>query len=373
MRIAFVAEAIYPYLKGGKEKRLYELSKRLSDMGHEVDVYTMHWWDEPEKSITTNEGVTLHAISKIHPIYKGDRRNIKEAIMFSVACLKLIKADFDVIDVDQMPFFPVFTTWIVCKIKGRKLYATWHEALRRSDWINYMGPAGNIATVVERLSIRLPHTITVMSDHTLGLIKSELKRNRGLTLIAPGIDTNLIKTTQPTKIKCEVLFVGRLVKDKNVDVLIKAASLLKKRGINLQYAIVGTGPEQNKLQELISINKLEKDVRLIGNLPRQKDIFAYMKTAKVFVLPSVREGFGIVALEALACDTPVVAIDSPANAAMSLIEDKKNGSLVELNSNSIANAIEFWIGQGKLNSYIDNLIEYDWNNSAKKQVEVYAD
>ena len=60
MKIAYVHDAIYPYIKGGAEKRMYELSRRLAKRGHEVHVFGMRWWgDEPETEL---EGVHLHGV-----------------------------------------------------------------------------------------------------------------------------------------------------------------------------------------------------------------------------------------------------------------------------------------------------------------------
>jgi glycosyltransferase involved in cell wall biosynthesis len=104
MKIAFVSDAIYPYNKGGKEKRIYEISTRLAKRGHNVHVYCMKWWKE--KGIHRIEnGVHLHAISRYYSLYFGKRRSIKEAVMFAFACFKLIREDFDVINVDHIPHF----------------------------------------------------------------------------------------------------------------------------------------------------------------------------------------------------------------------------------------------------------------------------
>src|SRR5260221_7593843 len=108
MKVVFVSDAVYPYNKGGKEKRLYELSTRLVKLGHDVHIYTMHWWRSPEK-VRTEQGVRLHAISRRHDLYHGTRRSISEGILFGLACLKLLTVAFDVLDVDHMPFFPVYS------------------------------------------------------------------------------------------------------------------------------------------------------------------------------------------------------------------------------------------------------------------------
>jgi glycosyltransferase involved in cell wall biosynthesis len=374
MKIAFVTDSIYPYNKGGKEKRLYEISKRLSRLGHDVHIYTMHLWPTPEKT-RVEHGVKLHSIIKYYPMYKGesDRRSIKEAILFSLACFKLIRTDFDVLDVDHMPYFPIFSSWIVCKLKRRKLNGTWHEALKRSEWVDYMGYAGNVAAFIERLSIRLPHTITVSSANTMELIQSELKRTKRLRIIPPGIDGRSIGRVKPRDISCDVLFVGRLVKGKNVALLVRAMAIVVQQNPEVTCIIVGTGIEHDNIIKLISKHKLQNNVHLIGNLPRARDVYAYMKAAKVFVLPSAREGFGIVVLEALACGTPVVTINSPANASRALIAPGVSGSLVSATPATLAEAIMEWSNKAPEHGAImQQVADYDWQAIANKQAEVYA-
>src|SRR5476651_2229832 len=99
MNIAIVSDAIYPYNKGGKEKRIYEISTRLSKKGYEVHIYCMKWWKSKE-SIRTENNVTLHAISKLYPLYSGQRRSFLQAILFALSTLKLLREEFDFIEVD---------------------------------------------------------------------------------------------------------------------------------------------------------------------------------------------------------------------------------------------------------------------------------
>ena len=371
MKIVFVSDAVYPYNKGGKEKRLYEISTRLGRLGHDVHIYTMHWWRTPETS-RIEDGVTLHALSKRYDMYHGDRRSIKEGVLFALACLKLWSVSFDVIDVDHMPFFPVFSTWLVCTLRGKRLRGTWHEALTLHDWTSYMGRAGYIAAIIEWLSIRLPYSITAASISTQQQLATYHKRSKRVSLIPSGIDTAVVRKIRPANVACDVLYVGRFVKDKNVDKLIEAMALVRKSYPTVQCSIIGHGIEKDNLAHLIADNNLGTSVTLRDPLAEAGDIFAYMKRAKVFVLPSVREGFGIVVLEALSCGTPVVTIDGSANAAKDLVQDGVTGSIVPLSTESIAEAIIHWLNRERRSRFNTDMSDYDWNRLATKQVEVYG-
>jgi len=373
MKIVFVSDAIYPYNMGGKEKRIYELSTHLAKLGHDVHIYTMHWWKTPEK-VRTENGVQLHAISRYYDMYEGDRRSIKEGIMFAIACLKLFKVKFDVLDVDHMPFFPILTAWIVCILTGRRknFHGTWHEALSTKDWTDYMGKSGTIAALIERISTKLPYKISVASMQTKRQLAEYHHRTKRVELVPNGIDTELLSKVKPANVACDVLYVGRLVKDKNVDKLIKAMAIVAKKNPKTKCVIIGHGIEKANLEKLVAKLKLGKQVAIMNPLPEATKVYAYMKRAKVFLLPSVREGFGIVALEALGCDTPVVTVDAPANAAKDLIEGGETGSVVRLDPKALADAIEAWLTAESKTTIANHVANYAWDNIAAKQAEVYV-
>ena len=143
LKIAIVSDAIYPYNKGGKEKRIYEISTRLAKSGHKVTIYCMKWWEGSDTRV--DEGVQIKAISPYFPLYSGEKRSIKEALFFSLHCLKLVKEDFDIIDVDHMPHLVLFSTKLVALLKRKKLHVIWNEVWGASYRIKYMGPSGVLA------------------------------------------------------------------------------------------------------------------------------------------------------------------------------------------------------------------------------------
>jgi glycosyltransferase involved in cell wall biosynthesis len=103
-----------------------------------------------------------------------------------------------------------------------------------------------------------------------------------------------------------VLFVGRLYRRKRVDVLLRAAAILRGRISELDVRIVGDGPCAAPLRRLAGELKLNGTVAFLGDVSRSQLVEEY-RAASVFCLPSVQEGFGIVLLEAMAAAKPIVA------------------------------------------------------------------
>lgn len=363
-RIAFVSDSIMPYHKGGKERRLYEISKRLVSDIYEVHIYTMKWWSGPK--IIKYEGVYLHAISKLYPLYSGDRRSVSQAILFGLATFKLIFEKFDVLDVDHMPFFPLFSARIVAWLKGKKLYATWHEVWGRAYWIEYMkGLSGIIGYTVEKLSFLMPDVIISNSKHTtnslrLAGFKKEIKT------VSLGVDLESIYNAKASENKSDVIFVGRLLSHKNADILVGAIATVKKNIPGIVCKIVGTGPEKQKIEELIKKLKLQDNVQVLDNTVNDIELYGLMKASKILVLPSVREGFGIIVIEANAAGLPVITTSHDNNAAKDLIYEGVNGLLAEQNKESFAEKILQVINNRNTMTPRHGIKEYDWGSVVYK-------
>lgn len=104
----------------------------------------------------------------------------------------------------------------------------------------------------------------------------------------------------------DLIFVGRLVSDKGVDVLLEALLVLKTRGLRPQLTIVGGGPEEGNLRRQIARLGLEPQVALVG-FQEPKEVAALLNQHRVLAVPSRwAEPFGLVALEGMACGCVVV-------------------------------------------------------------------
>ena len=132
-----------------------------------------------------------------------------------------------------------------------------------------------------------------------------------------------------------VLCVCRFYARKRVDLLLRAAAMLRERIPELEIRIVGGGMEKARLRSLWHQMHLESTVKWIGDVT-QRQLAAEYQRADVFCLPSIQEGFGIVFLEAMAAGKPIVAARSAA-----VPEVVSHGCLVEPdNAEALAAAIE---------------------------------
>ncbi|MEK6647281.1 MAG: glycosyltransferase family 4 protein [Candidatus Firestonebacteria bacterium] len=375
MKIAFIYDVIYPYVKGGAEKRFWELAKRLSAKGHQTHLYGMKSWIGPSDFI--KEGVFIHGIGRHIPLYsKSGIRNIRQALYFSLRILpRLWKEKFDIIDCNAFPYLPFFPIKLFSSLKKIPLVITWQE-IWESYWYGYLGYfKGHIARCIEKMVIKLAPNIIA---HTRR-IKNELIRcgagENSIRIIPDGIDINFIDKAPPKKENIDLLFAGRLIKDKNVDILIEAVSRLKNDFGNLKCVIIGDGPEKNNLVRLADKLYLNSNVIFKGFLQYQ-EVISYMKSASIFVFPSTREGFGIVAIEAMACGLPVITIQHPMNASRELIKDGKNGFLSNLSPEDLASKIFVLLSNNELRNTLsstakNSISEYDWNAIAGQNEEFY--
>lgn len=336
MQIAYVYDAVYPYVTGGVEKRVREVSTRLAARGHEVHLYGMKFWDGP--GTVEEDGVVLHGVCAPMPLYAGGRRSVVQAMRFGQAVLlPLCASGADIIDCQNFPYFSCIPARVAASAGKIPLVITWHEVWGEY-WREYLGRKGVVGKAVERFVATLPDRHVAVSPSTASALAT-LGVREGVDIVPNGIDLARIAAVPPSAETTDVVFVGRLIREKHADLLVDALALVRDEVPDLGAVIVGDGPERAAVERRAHDLGLDRAVTFAGVLPDHASVIAAMKASKVFVLPSTREGFGIAALEALACGLPVVTVDHPANAVCDLVKDGVNGFCCGLSADEIARAV----------------------------------
>jgi glycosyltransferase involved in cell wall biosynthesis len=320
----------------------------------------MKFWDG--ENILIREGVFLHGVCPAQKLYFGGRRTIWQAIYFSIYLISpLLKERFDIIDCQQFPYFSCFSAKFFSKLKKIPLVITWHEVWG-DYWYEYLGWKGFVGKTTEQLVARLTSENVVVSKTTAKNLKN-LGLAHQISIIPNGIDLTRIRSISPFSESWDIIFVGRLIKEKHTDMLIHAVELLLHEFPDIRVLIIGEGPEYLKIKPLIDEKKMNDSIHLHGFYPNHDDLIAQLKSSKVFVLPSTREGFGIAALEALACGLPVVTVDHPANAIRDLITEN-NGFLCPLSAEDLAKTMGLALRHHKemRNACTKSAESFDWEN-----------
>lgn len=190
---------------------------------------------------------------------------------------------------------------------------------------------------------------------------------KNIEVIPNGIDLQRFRNLDHSKNGFVVMTVARLEKVKGIEYLIRAIK-------NFQLLIIGEGSERKNLETLVKELNLQDKVKFLGEIPNQ-EVPQYLAKASCFVLPSLKEGFGIVILEAMAAGVPVIATN--VGGIPDIVEHEHTGILVEKgNAEQIAEAIEKIYSNEALRETLirnatSNLEKYNWNNIIQQVLNIY--
>jgi glycosyltransferase involved in cell wall biosynthesis len=374
--IALVTDAIHPYSFGGREIRYHELTEYLEPHA-DVHVFTMRWWAGPR--VRAEGGVTLHAISPLLPLYRRGVRSTRQALVFALACLRLLFHRFDVLKVDQIPFFHLLTLRLVATLRRKPLVATWHEVWGPEYWREAAGARWRPAWWIERLAMRAPDHIIAVSEETAARLRTELGDAVPVTVAPNGID--LVQVAQSTRARprTDFVVVSRLMRHRGLDLLLQAVARLHAAGRPVTCRIIGDGPERDTLREQAERLGIAHAVDFRHDVSEQKDLYGLVKAGRIFAFPSTREGFGIAVLEAIACGVPVVTTSARDNLATHLVRRSSRGIVCDHNpaafTAALAQALDALDDPGPAPgddwTVLDPWVgEYDWAAIAAEVVKV---
>ena len=193
--------------------------------------------------------------------------------------------------------------------------------------------------------VREASFVVAVTNYSADRLKQEFPYARDkIVRVYNGLDPSIFKVAVSGAEPLRIVSVGRLIEKKGWRYLIEACALLRDNGVRFDCCIVGDGPDQEALQELIQQLRLHQRVHLVG--PRsQSEIVDILAESSLFVLPAIRDQQGdsdnlpTVLIEALASSLPVVATEVAG--IPEIVKEGTNGLLVpEKDSKQLAFAIE---------------------------------
>jgi glycosyltransferase involved in cell wall biosynthesis len=378
---------MYPFTMGGPEKRYWEIARRLYKK-HEIHFVTARNTDSNSSTVAELAELApkmlIHYVASFRSVYREDgRRSFYSALKFSSKIVpSLASCKFDVIDATFAPIIHIYPLKIVSRYTRSSLIYTVHEVWSEY-WSEYLASRlmGNLAKYLEWIAMRLADRIIVVSETSARqCVELNIPREK-IAVVPNGIDTKYINEVElsSSEYDSDVVFVGRLVPYKGIELLLGAAKLLKgKFRKDPRIHIIGTGPLKEHLLSLVREFGLSSSVRLLDKVNDYQELIRYLKGSKVFVLPSFREGFSIATIEAMASGLPVITFDVESNIAREHVKDFVNGFRVKPNASDLASSILNLLTDRDLRERMSKNAKnyssrYDWNRVIPTLERVYID
>jgi glycosyltransferase involved in cell wall biosynthesis len=326
LRICLVYDCLFPHTVGGAERWYRNLAERLAAEGHEVTYLTLRQWDRGERPGVT--GVSVRAVGPRMALYAaGGRRRLAPPLVFGAGVLAhLLRRgrSYDVVHTASFPYFSLLAAAAARPLGRFRLVVDWHEVWTRDYWREYLGAAGGLAGwLVQRACARVPQRAFCFSRRHAARLREE--GVRGEVTVLEG---EYAGPAEPRPGRAEreplVVFAGRHIAEKRVPALVPAMAAAVAERPGLRCEILGDGPERPEVERQVAALGLSDVVAVRGFVPNA-EVESALARAACMVLPSRREGYGMVVVEAAAAGTPSVVVDDPDNAAVELVEDGVNG------------------------------------------------
>ncbi len=350
MRICIVYDCLYPYTIGGGERWYRNLAEHLAEAGHEVTYVTLRQWPRRER-LDLDERVRVVTAGPRMALYtEGGRRRILPPLVFGLGVLwHLLRHGrrYEVVHACAFPYFSLLSAALVRPLRGYALEVDWFEVWSGRYWRDYLGGlGGRIGGLVQRLCARVPQRAFCFSELHAERLREEGLRGSVTVLRGLYAESPPGPAPEPTSPPGSaspndplVLFVGRLIAEKQATLGVSAIALAAAHIESLRGEFLGDGPERAALAQAIVDHGLERSVSAPG-FADATTVDGEMRRAMCVLLPSRREGYGLVVVEAAARGTPSVVVAGEDNAATELIEEGVNGTIAPCSEpQAIAEAI----------------------------------
>jgi glycosyltransferase involved in cell wall biosynthesis len=327
MRVCLVYDCLFPYTVGGAERWYRNLAERLAAEGHEVTYLTLRQWERGRR-LDLDPRVRVVSAGPRMALYTGGRRRILPPLVFGAGVLwHLLRHGrrYEIVHACAFPYFSLLAAALARPLGRYGLVVDWFEVWSRGYWRGYLGGArGRVGALVQRLCARVPQRAFCFSELHARRLREEGLRD-GVTVLR-GLYAGSGQPAPARPADPLVLFAGRLIPEKRVTVGVAAVASAARRIEGLHGVFYGEGPERAALDAAIAEHRGESFIAAPGFAPGEL-VDRDMRRALCVLLPSEREGYGMVVVEASAHATPAVVVAAPDNAAVELVQDGVNGMI----------------------------------------------
>jgi glycosyltransferase involved in cell wall biosynthesis len=371
MKVLMLAPSYSPKV-GGTERVVQKLATKLNQEGIHTDVMTFKItkeWNIFRIEIIKNGHFSVLRVPSLNFSQKMKYNPLTNSLelhaMLNLNFTKYLK-DYDILhyhdDVDLS--FPFFS----CFIKKPKIFQCHTLTSTYKNYKTHFFPRVVLRRVADAYTCVSAESKKSLSD--LGIPNSKI------FILPNGIDPEEFRPGKREKIDNMVLHIGRGVRTKGLSVLLDSLKYLEDP---VSLKIAGPVGDIRYIEEILGSNHKRKigihEVESLGYVTEAKLLELYQR-ASIFVAPSLREEFGIVNLEALSCETPVVA--SAVGGIREIIKNDVNGLLVPPNDpEKLAKAVEKLLRNKELRiKYGVNgrrIIKehFSWNSITKELISIY--
>lgn len=387
---------------GGMNVYVRELARELGRRGVEVDVFT-RWRekDDPRIQSLGENARVIHIASG--PMGYWPKMDVYDHLdEFTTKLAEHVAAEGRSYDLIHSHY------WLSAEV-ARTLAPRWRVPriqmfhtlglVKREVMDEDIDGESDIRIAIERRAVRESAAVVAASEIEVGELLDLYGAERDRLHVIPcGVDPNVFRPIRQADARealgrdqCErlILFVGRIEQIKGIDVLLRALGLLFFRHPELRsdvcLVVVGgaldpgdDAPETEKVAELrrlVHQHRMEANVSFVGSRD-QETLALYYAAADVCAVPSLTESFGLVALEAMACGTPVVG--TRVGGLQRLIEHGESGLLVPAGDyQALAESIAQVLTDERLRRHLahgarDRAEQYTWKIVGDKIETLYA-
>jgi glycosyltransferase involved in cell wall biosynthesis len=327
VHVCVVYDCLFPHTVGGGERWYRALAERIAADGHRVTYLTLRQWDRGADPGVP--GVEVRVVGPRMALYVSDasgRRRIAPPLVFGLGVLwhlLLHGRRYDAVHTSSFPYFSLLAAALVRPLHRYRLVVDWFEVWSRAYWRSYLGRwGGAVGAFVQRLCARVPQRAFCLSRLHASRLRGEGMRSEPTLLT--GLYDGALAAAEPAPARPVVLFAGRHIPEKRVPALVPALALARERVPQLRGEIFGDGPERPRVLAEIERLGLGEVVDAPGFVEHAL-VEEAMRSALCMTLPSSREGYGLVVVEASARATPSVVVAGADNAATELVDEGQNG------------------------------------------------